>query len=288
MDNFQVLGPEQFPSRLREIPDRPKQLYIDGTLPPDDFVYLAVVGSRKHTPYGKDACEMLIKGLAGLPVVIVSGLAIGMDSIAHRTALACGLPTIAIPGSGLSDAVLYPRSNLGLARQIREAGGCLISEYEPDFKATLWSFPRRNRIMAGMSHAVLIIEAEQKSGSLITARLAADYNCDVLAVPGSIFSPQSTGPNFFIGLGATPISTVNDLRIALGFEASSTGKIFDANTLSPAQKSLFDLLDTPSPFETLVEQSKKSIPELVGIISELEVLGAIKETPDGYVQNLNS
>src|SRR3989344_5297892 len=150
-----------FPPQLLEIPQPPKELFI--------------VGSRKYTTYGKEACEKLIEGLRGYPIVIVSGLALGIDSIAHKKALDVGLTTIAFPGSGLDPKVLYPATNAHLAERIVEAGGAVISEFEPDFRATPWSFPQRNRLMAGISDAVLVIEAEQKSGTLITSRLATEY-----------------------------------------------------------------------------------------------------------------
>ncbi|NCU28960.1 MAG: DNA-protecting protein DprA, partial [Candidatus Moranbacteria bacterium] len=183
MQDIIKLKPDEFPPQLLEIPQPPKNLYIRGKLPDPDLTYLAIVGSRNYTSYGKDICEKLIKGLKGYPIVIVSGLALGIDSIAHKMALSVGLKTIAFPGSGLSDKAIYPKTNIFLAQEIIENDGCLISEFEPDFISTLYSFPQRNRLMAGMSKAVLIIEAEEKSGTLITARLALDYNKDVLAVP---------------------------------------------------------------------------------------------------------
>lgn len=223
MEPIRILKPEDFPPLLLEISDAPKKLFIQGEFPKDpNLIFLSVVGSRNHTDYGAETCRTLITGLAGLPVVIVSGLALGIDTIAHTTALEVGLTTIAVPGSGLSQSVLYPKSNLDLAQKILQSGGCLLTEYEPTFRATKWSFPRRNRIMAGLCHAVLIIEAERKSGSLITAKLATEYNRDVLAVPGSIFSLKSEGPNFFIGLGATPITSTEELKTALGFSDDST------------------------------------------------------------------
>ncbi len=222
--NFKVediykLKTKDIPEGLLEIPQPPKVLYMRGNLPADkNLIYLAVVGSRKYTSYGRDMCEKLIAGLRGYPVVIVSGLAIGMDSIAHRAALANGLTTISFPGSGLDNSVLHPRSNIGLAQEIVDAGGCLISEMEPDWSAKIYSFPARNRLMVGICKAVLIIEAEEKSGTLITARMAVDYNRDVLAIPGSALSPNSKGTNKLIRAGATPITCVEDLLEALGFE----------------------------------------------------------------------
>ena len=133
-------------------------------------------------------CKHLIEGLRGYPIVIVSGLAYGADAAAHRAALEVGLPTVAVPGSGLDWDILYPRANVGLAREILKAGGALLSEEEPETKAADWTFPKRNRVMAGLSRATLIIEAKELSGSLITARLTVEYNRELLVVPGSIFS----------------------------------------------------------------------------------------------------
>src|SRR3989344_2642579 len=182
------LTPNLFPRRLREIPDPTEKIYLKGTLPSEDHKWLCVVGSRKYSSYGKEVCEKLIEGLRGYPVVIVSGLALGMDAIAHRAALSAKLHCVAVPGSGLDPSVLYPATNRRLADEILKAGGVLLSEFEPNFRATAWSFPQRNRIMAGLSDAVLVIEAEKRSGTLITARLATAYHRDVFTIPGSIFS----------------------------------------------------------------------------------------------------
>ena len=140
MEDIYKLKPEQFPEVLNEIPQPPKSLYIRGKLPDKDVIYLAVVGSRKYTSYGKEVCEKLIRGLKGYPIVIVSGLAIGIDTIAHTTALNTGLTTISFPGSGLDNSVLHPRTNIKLAQEIINKGGCLISEMDPSWKATLYSF----------------------------------------------------------------------------------------------------------------------------------------------------
>ncbi len=219
------IGSAEFPPLLREINDPPQQLYVRGQLPAADAVFLCVVGSRNHSRYGRDACESLIAGLAREPqqrqsdgesrVVIVSGLALGIDTIAHQAALDAGLKTLAMPGSGLDDRVLYPRSNQKIAHKILAAGGTLLSEFAPSWRARPESFPQRNRLMAGVSHAILIVEAERKSGTMITARLATDYNRDVLAIPGSIFSRHTEGPHYLLSQGARLISNATDLIDAL-------------------------------------------------------------------------
>src|SRR3989338_8094698 len=202
---IRALKPEEYPKLLKEINDPPEQLRYEGELPREGNKLLAIVGSRKFTTYGREVCESLIAGLSGAPVTIVSGLALGIDSIAHRAALRADLQTIAIPGSGLDRKVLHPHSHVNLAEEIIENGGGLISEYDDLMPAGVWAFPRRNRIMAGLCHATLVIEAERKSGTLITSRLATEYNREVGAVPGSIHSPSSEGPHMLIRLGAALI-----------------------------------------------------------------------------------
>jgi DNA processing protein len=151
-DKLNLLSPKQFPALLREIPDKPKKLYVRGTLPSEDLKWIAVVGSRAISPYGKQVCEFLIEGLRGYPVAIISGLAYGVDALAHKVALSVGLPCIGVPGSGLGWDVLYPRANMGLAKEIVKAGGALLSEFEPDFKATDYSFPHAGRCRLARSY----------------------------------------------------------------------------------------------------------------------------------------
>ena len=277
--DLRMLPKQEFPPLLNEIPDLPKKLYCRGTLP--DWTankFLCVVGARKYSSYGKEVCESLISGLRGLPVVVVSGLALGIDSIAHRTALDAGIQTIAVPGSGLNPEVLYPSSHRLLAEKIIESGGALISEFEPNFRATAWGFPQRNRIMAGMSHAVLVIEAEKKSGTLITSRLATEYNRDVLTVPGSIYSTNSSGPHMLIRLGATPITSPNELLEALGFmtdDNAPTEK--DYSDCSDDEKTLLEILKNPTSRDDLVRQSEMSTGQANAVLSVLEIKGLIKE-----------
>ena len=279
MDLITKLKPENFPSALREIPQPPKELYMRGTLPPPDYIYLAVVGSRKHTSYGKDACDKLIKGLKGYPIVIVSGLALGIDSIAHKAALSAGLITLAMPGSGLDNKVLYPRSNANLASDIVRNGGCMLSEFPPTMKAELYTFPQRNRLMAGISKATLVIEAAEKSGTLITARMALDYNRDVLAVPGQIFSNTSSGTNKLIRQGATPIATSEELLEALGFEVNKIKE-------NPSDKykecgkdelKIIALLNEPMERDELIRASGMETSRASALLSIMEIKELIKE-----------
>lgn len=271
------LKPEQFPCRLREITDPPEKLYLEGKLPPENHKWLAVVGSRKFSNYGKEVTETLIAGLAGYPVVIVSGLALGIDAIAHRSALQAKLPTVAVPGSGLDRSVLYPSTNRRLADDILKSGGALLSEFEPTFQATAWSFPQRNRILAGLSDAVLVVEAEQKSGALITSKFATEYNRDVFTVPGSIFSASSAGPHMLIKLGATPITSPNDLREALGFKASEK-VVRDYSDCTAEEKKVVELLQTPMPRDDLLDSLDLPIGKANALLSLMELKGLIKET----------
>jgi len=275
-----TLPKDNWPERLLEIPQPPEKLYIRGTMPKwDEGKFLCVVGARKYSTYGKEVCEMLIESLRGKNVTIVSGLALGIDGIAHRTALSAGLKTVAVPGSGLDPKVLYPASHARLAEEIVNAGGALLSEFEPNFRATVWSFPQRNRIMAGLSHAVLIIEAEKKSGTLITARLATEYNRDVLTIPGNIFSKNSEGPHLLIRLGATPITTGGELSQALGFKEETQTKLaLDYSDCSPEEKLVIDILIEPKPRDQVIRELAKPIGEANTILSIMEIKGLITES----------
>ncbi|OHA84103.1 MAG: DNA protecting protein DprA [Candidatus Yonathbacteria bacterium RIFCSPLOWO2_01_FULL_47_33b] len=280
---IQELAPEDFPLALLEIPQPPETLYVRGTLPdPTQFYYLAVVGSRKFTNYGREAVERIIGGLAGYPICIVSGLAMGIDAIAHRVALDAGLPTVAIPGSGLDSSVIYPRSNLALAREIIENGGALLSEFAPDLRAAPWTFPQRNRIMAGISQSTLVIEAEEKSGTLITARLAVDYNRNVFAVPGSIFSASSKGTNKLIRQGATPITSAQDLLEELGLVEQAFGpdtkqEPLDLTLYSPDEQAILILLDEPMSREDILSAVSLPSASTLSTLTILEIKGVVCE-----------
>ncbi len=271
------MNESSIPYLLQQIPDPPKQLYIRGELPNDqEYKFLTVIGSRKFTTYGKHVCEKIIKDLAGYPIVIVSGLALGIDSIAHQAALQNNLKTLAIPGSGLDDSVLYPANNRGLAHSIIKQGGCLLSEFEPTFKSTRWSFPRRNRIMAGISHATLVIEAENKSGTRITARMATEYNREVFAVPGSIFSPMSEGCNELIREGATPVTSAADILDFFNL-TNITPVQSQLILLEPEEQSIINALTEPISRNIIAERLKIDIIKLNILLSSMEIKGLIKE-----------
>lgn len=282
-----VLKKTNWPPLINEINQKPKELFYAGNIPNWQNKMLCVVGARKNSNYGREVTESLILGLRGFPITIVSGLAFGIDSIAHKSAIKAGLKTIAVPGSGLDRSVLYPRSHLNLAEEIIEQGGTLLSEFEPSFRATNWSFPQRNRIMAGISDAVLVVEAEQKSGTLITSRLAVEYNRDVLTIPGNIFNPQSEGPHMLLRLGATPIRDSDDILEALHIENVSTStkttaddaKYFDC---SEKEMLIIEFLNEPREKDEILRQMKEihnmEISETQTLLTLLELKSITKES----------
>jgi len=277
MSEIRDLLPDEYPELLSEIPEPPEKLRLWGEPPLIGNKLLAVVGSRKFSFYGRDTCEELISGLAGQPITVVSGLALGIDGIAHRAAMTAGLQTIAFPGSGLDRKVLHPHSHVNLAEEIVENGGGLISEYDDTFPAGSWTFVRRNRIMAGMSHATIVIEAEMKSGTLVTSRLATEYNREVGAVPGPLTSPTSDGPHMLIRLGAALIRNSDDILELLGLESGKQHALFDTDDLTSEEKVFIEILKTPCERDELVRRSKMNISEANAVLSLMEIKGLIKE-----------
>ncbi|OHA91991.1 MAG: DNA protecting protein DprA [Candidatus Zambryskibacteria bacterium RIFCSPLOWO2_02_FULL_51_21] len=275
---IRALKPEEYPELLKEIPEPPKQLRLEGNLPTPGNKLLAIVGSRKYSTYGREMCEMLVAGLAGAPVTIVSGLALGIDSIAHRAAMRAGLQTIALPGSGIDRKVIHPRSHAGLADEIVASGGGLLSEYDDLMPAGVWAFPRRNRIMAGMCHATLVIEADKRSGTLITSRLATEYNRDVGAVPGQAYSSTSDGPHMLIRLGAALVRDHNDILELLGLPRHDEHPtLADVKGLTGEEKIFIKLLERPAPRDELIRKSKLDTGTASAVLSLLEIKGLIAE-----------
>jgi DNA processing protein len=274
MDAVRALDKSEFPALLAETPEPPETLYIRGVLPPLDYRLLTIVGSRRMSPYGRDVTEFLVRGLAGYPVSIVSGLALGIDAAAHRAALSAGLHTIALPGSGVNPDVIYPATNRHLADEIVEAGGAILSEFEPSAKTHLHYFPQRNRIMAGMSHATLIIEAGMKSGTLITARLASDYGRELLIVPHSIFDEGGEGGHLFMRIGAAPVRHASDILQALGLEEQAR----TAYDLTPEEEKVIEALASPQPRDDLIRTLAMPVSDANVLLLGMELKNLIKET----------
>lgn len=284
MQEIHSLSKESFPellSPLLEIPECPKKIFYDGSIPHKDeaIKVLAIVGSRKHTRYGKEVTQKLIEGLKNYPIIILSGLALGIDGIAHEKALEVGLQTIAVPGSGIAHKNIYPALHKSLAKRIVESGGLLLSEFEPEMKATQWTFPKRNRIMAGLCDAVLVIEAEEKSGTLITARLALEYNRIVLAVPGNIDSEASKGTNWLIKQGATPVTEAKDILDALNIQTEDglVQKELDLKDLSPDEALIFDILQKEKSKDDIIRESELEISRALIALTSLELKDYIRE-----------
>jgi DNA processing protein len=207
-----------YPPLLKEIPNPPYLLYYQGDLDACRELPIAVVGSRKYSSYGKQVTEMIVKRLSEAGASIVSGLALGIDGLAHRAALACDGKTVAVLGSSLDEPNIYPRHHFPLAQEIIQRGGCVMSEYPIPTPAAAGTFPSRNRLIAGMSLGTLVIEAGIKSGSLITAGCALEFNREVFAVPGSILSEQSEGTNALIKQGAKLVGNVSDILEELNID----------------------------------------------------------------------
>ena len=284
-----IIKREEFSShpllaRLLELHQVPEQIYITGTLPHitlDEYgratpKILSIVGSRRHTQYGKNAVEKLISSLQGEDVIIVSGLAYGIDSIAHTSALKNKLPTFAILGNGINENVIYPKSHINLAKEIIEAGGLLISEYDEDTPPSQWQFPARNRIVAALSDAVMIAEADEKSGTLITARLALELGRDIGAIPGDIFSPTSRGTNMLIRNGACLLGDEDDLFSLLHLSKNNTSR--EETSYTDNEKIILELLIEPIEKDTLFIKSNLSFENFLTALSSLEISGAIEET----------
>mgnify|MGYP001572513063 CR=1 FL=1 len=268
----------EWPEQLLEIPQPPEQLWVRGQMPPEGNKLLTVVGSRAMTRYGQEACEKLITGLAGYPISIVSGLALGVDTCAHKAALAAGLHTLALPGSGLGDDVLYPRSNRGFAKEILKAGGGMLSEYPSEEASRVHYFPQRNRLMVGLADAVLVIEAGSKSGTLITARLASEYNRDLLCIPHRIGDPHAFGPHLFIRLGAAlvtePLHILEVLKIPPREDGVSSVAPSD---LEDAELVIWNMLEEPKTRDEILRASSAGAGETLTALVALELRGLIKE-----------
>ena len=280
--NYFTIEDDIYPQCLKEISNPPLKLYYKGNLDLlKDERLIAVVGTRNPSSYGKLCCEYMVKKMTSANITIVSGFAKGIDSIAHKTSLLAGGKTIAVIASGLD--IVYPASNLSLYREIEEKG-LILSEYEAGVKPFKFNFPQRNRIIAGLSKGIIVVESKDRGGSLITADLALEFNRDVYAVPGDVFSEYSKGCNNLIrDSKAKSLSNINELLDDYSWKIEekninnkyTQNQLLILNSLS-SEKNLDNIL-----IETKIEQT-----EILAELITLEIMGAIKSIAGGRYKKI--
>ena len=265
-----------YPARLKEIHDYPPLLYVRGSILPEDEWCLAVVGTRRASVYGRQVTEEIVTDLVRSKLTIISGLARGVDTVAHRSALDAGGRTIAVFGCGLD--TVYPGENAFLARRITERGA-LVSEYPLGTGPRAENFPRRNRIMSGLSLGVLVTEAGTSSGAMITARLALEQNREVLAIPGSILSPVSSGTNQLIQEGAKLVNSYKDVLEELNL--TSVVHQMEVKEIIPASDTETLLLGQlgfePTHVDEVCRSSNLSISQVSSTLAMMELKGMVRQ-----------
>ncbi len=289
--NISIIYPGHcdFPDKLMHIYDTPQILYIKGKLKPsiNDFdKNIAIVGSRKADLYGREMTELFSRGLSGNGINIISGLAYGIDGIAHRSALDAGGYTLGVLGCGIN--VVYPRANIELYARMEETG-CIISEYGLDVSPCAGLFPLRNRIISGLSDGVLVVQAQKKSGSLITADYALEQGKQVYAIPGRLYDASSEGSNNLIKLGAVPVTSVEDIIDDLNGEINiscinDNKKIMENESfLDNLEMDIYNSMSLePVYIEEIINKFKISTSRAINILFKLENLGLIKQPLKGY------
>jgi len=274
---------EEYPPILKELEqDAPAVLFVKGNLQADAR-RIAFVGTRRASDYGKRACKELIGGLSGSGIHVVSGLASGIDGAAHQTALERNILTEAVFGCGID--IIYPESHKALSDKILEQGGALISEYAPGLQPSAYTFPQRNRIIAGLSLATIVIEAPGKSGALITARLAASYSRDVGAIPGFIVGGKAAGCHELIKEGAALIDSPQDILdlVKMSTRAAEL-RPAPAPNLAEAEKKLWDIIPGADKIhiDLLAEKAGQGTGEVLSRLLLMELKGFIKQLPGKY------
>ena len=274
---------EEYPQELLNIPQAPKQLFLAGA-PLIQERRIAIVGTRRFSSYGKQVALQFAAELAQAGLVIVSGLAPGIDTFAHQATVDQHKRTIAVAGSGLDPKSLYPKENLKLAQRIMETGGTLVSEYPPETVGTNYTFPQRNRIISGLSMAVLVVEAKKKSGSLITAEYARRHRRKLFAIPGSIYSSNSRGTHIAIrNLGAVLAQSSMDILDELGLSGISSRE--DSSNLTPDEQKIFDALEVDMlTADQLTEQLGLPAQKILSILAVMELDGKIKNLGGSFVK----
>jgi len=277
---------KEYPEELKKIKDAPKVLYYKGILPNPDEKCLAIIGTRRYSPYGQQVALKISGELADAGLTIVSGLAPGIDTFSHRAVVEKRKRTIAVLGTGLDEKSIYPQTNLELSRKIIEHGGCLLSELPEGTPGSRFSFPRRNRIISALSSAVLIIEAKEKSGSLITAEYAIKQNKKLFAVPGPIYSSNSAGPNKLIKNGAKLIASSTDVLNELGLQFQQTLQSNIEAENNEERLIINALKDQPLHIDKIIEKTKLNASVIATTLALMEISGKIRGL-GGSVYSLN-
>lgn len=266
----------EYPANLRETDASPPVLYVRGQLCAEDVIAVAIVGTRRASAYGREVAHMAATEFAHNQITVISGLALGVDTVAHRAALDAGGRTIAVLGSGVDQ--IYPAQNHELATDIM-AHGALVSEYPLGTRPEANNFPPRNRIISGLSRGIVIVEASQRSGALITAEFAADQGREVFAVPGSILHPGSAGCNQLIRQGATPFLSVNDVLDQLNFATLTTQTLVRQSTpADPLEAHLMSILTHEAcHIDELVRRMALPSGQVSSLLTLLELKGMVRQ-----------
>jgi len=279
--NFLTIKDADYPHNLVDLDSAPPVLYIKGNLEPSDSNSVAIVGTRKMTFYGKEVTEKFTKELSNLGITIVSGLALGVDACAHKACLDEGGRTIAVLASGLD--IITPGSNTALAKRIVEGRGALVSEYPLGHPPLRTNFASRNRIISGLSRAVLVIEGAQQSGTLLTASAAAEQGRPVFAVPGQITSPMSAAPLFLIESGAKMATNVMDILEELNMEFSVNHEMME-NIMpqTKEERSLSTIItNEPVHLDEIVRISGLNVSDISARLTIMELKGLVKNLGGG-------
>ena len=280
--NYFTIEDDIYPQCLKEISNPPLKLYYKGNLDLlKDERLIAVVGTRNPSSYGKLCCEYMVKKMTSANITIVSGFAKGIDSIAHKTSLLTGGKTIAVIASGLD--IVYPASNLSLYREIEEKG-LILSEYEAGVKPFKFNFPQRNRIIAGLSKGIIVVESKDRGGSLITADLALEFNRDVYAVPGDVFSEYSKGCNNLIrDSKAKSLSNINELLDDYSWKIEEKNI---NNKYTQNQLLILNSLSSEKNLANILMETKSEQTEILAELMTLEIMGVIKSIAGGRYKKI--
>ena len=266
-----TIDDKNYPADLKKIKNPPKILYFRGEIKQNEPLF-AVVGARNCSSYGKQATIDIAGNLAEAGLTIVSGLAPGIDSFVHWATIERGKRTIAVFGTGVDKQSIYPSENMRLAEKILETGGLLISEYPPGTQGTRWTFPQRNRIISGLSLGVLVIEAKQRSGALITADCAFEQDRKVFALPGSIYSLNSKGPHFLIKKGANLIENSNDILKELNLTLAENNDTNEIGGQNAEENLILNILEEGGlHIDQIIKTTKLSAAKTAGILAILEM-----------------